>query len=450
MGDFSRNPETVLQEAMANGYLRVRFQQGKPLLDRDLNLLADLASPQRFAQNNFGNGIRGEGTDFLITNLNVPGNDFRIGRGSCLVDGCEIVLPANTTYRTQPRPENAAALPAGASNVYLRVFRTEATGARDAALLNAVDVGAETSVREKAEWEVLVTTQTISTRDHFLLAAINTVGPTITDRRRKGLNVDAIRDELTNARGTTSQLSTRLDASLTATGALKPNAVTNTQILDNSIAGPKLADNAVTNIKLADNAVTTQKLADNAVTTQEIADNAVSGQKIANNSVSTQKIAANAVTNGQLADNAVSGNKIANNGVTANKIAAGVVTEPTLANNAVSNRTIANGAVTIEKMNAPQVLGRQVTLAAAPANGRTEQVLDLPETDGHAFYLISVHFDEPRPGGAGQVSRSINWHHRVTLQKLNAQFRHFHQVVIENTNQVEIRATVRALRLAES
>jgi hypothetical protein len=462
MGDFSRDPETVLQEAIASGYSRVRFQQGKPLLDRDLNLLADLASPQRFARNNFGNGIRDEGNDFLITNLDVPGNDFRIRAGSCLVDGCEVVLPANTTYKTQPHSENAAALPAGASNVYLRVFRTETTGAADAALLNAVDVGAETSVREKVEWEVLVTALTINTRDHFLLASINTVGTTITDRRRRGLNVDSIRDEVTSARGSTAQLSARLDVSLTAAGALRQNVVANTQIADNSLAGTKLTDASVVNAKLADNAVTTQKLADNAVTTQEIADNAVSGQKIAdnavsgqkiaNNSVSTQKIAANAVTNPQLADNAVSGNKIANNGVTANKIAAGVVTEPTLANNAVSNRTIANGVVTIEKMNAPQVLGQQVTIAAAPVNGRTEQVVNLQETDGHAFFLVSVHFDEPRPGGIVPVSRSINWNYRVTLQKLiiPGQFRHFHQVVIENTNQVEIKATVRALRLAES
>lgn len=432
MGDFSRDPEAVLQEAITSGYSRIRFQQGKPLLDRELNLLADLASPQRFARNNFGNGIRGEGSDFLITNLDVPGNDFRIRAGACLVDGYEVVLPANTTYRTQPRTDNVVALPAGASNVYLRVIRSETTGASDAALLNALDVGAETSVREKVEWEVLVTALTINTRDHFLLASLDTAGSTITDRRRRGLNVDSIRDEVTSARGTTTQLSARLDVSLTAAGALRPNVVANDQIADNTLAGTKLTNASVVNAKLADNAVTTQKIADNAV--------------------SAQKIGANAVTPTQLADNAVTGNKIANNAVTTNKIAAGVVAEPNLANNSVSNRTIANGVVTIEKLNTTQVFNGQVIIAAAPVNGRTEQVVNLLEIDTQAFVLVSVHVDEPRPGGVLAVSRGVDWKHRVTLIKppVLPTFRHIHQVVIENTNNVEMRVTVRALRLAEA
>jgi hypothetical protein len=451
MGDFSRDPEAALQEAIANGYTRIRFQQGKPVLDRELNLLADLASPHRFAQTNFGSGIRGEGNDFLISNLNVPGNDFRIGAGACLVDGYEVVLPANTTYRTQPRAENVAALAAGLSNVYLRVFRTETTGARDAALLNAVDVGVETSLREKVEWEVLVTTQTINTSDHFLLASINTVGPTLTDRRRRGLSVGVIRDELTSARGTATQLSARLDASLTATGALRPNVVSNTQIVDNTIGGTKFADGSVTNAKLADNAVTVQKIADNAISAQKIADNIILGQKIADNTISTQKLAANAVTATQLADNAVIGTKIANAAVTGNKLAAATIPESALANDAVSARTIANGVVSIAKLNAAEVVNQQVTIAAAPVNGRTEQVVSLVQTDGQAFFLVSVRIDEPRPGGLGPVSRAIEWRYRVLLQKLPllGQFRHFHQVVVENTNNVEMKVTVRALRLTE-
>jgi hypothetical protein len=431
MGNFSRDPEAVLQEAITSGYSRIRFQQGKPLLDRELNLLADLASAERFARNNFGNGVRGEGSDFLISNLDVPGNDFRIRAGSCLVDGFEVVLPANTTYRTQPRTQNVVAFPAGPSNVYLRVIRSEITGANDAALLNALDVGSETSTREKVEWEVLVTTQLIDTRDHFLLASLDTVGQTITDRRRRGLNVDSIRDEVTSARGSTTQLSARLDVSLTAAGTLRQNVVANTQIADNTLAGSKLTDASVVSAKLADNAVTTLKIADNAV--------------------SAQKISANAVTPTQLADNAVTGNKIANNGVTANKIAAGVVTEPTLANNAVSNRTIANGAVTIEKLNT-QVFNSQVVIAAAPANGRTEQVVNLFEIDTLAFLLVSVHIDDPRPAGPLAVSRSVDWRYRVTLVKppVVQTFRHIHQVVLENANNVEMRVTVRALRLAET
>lgn len=433
MGDFSRDPETVLQDAITKNYSRVRFQQGKPLLDRELNLLGDLASPQRFAQTNFGNGVRGEGNDFLIAALNVAGNDFTITAGNCLVNGFEVTLPANTTYKNQPRKENVANLPGGASNVYLRVFRTETSGAQDATLLNAGDVGSETAIREKVEWEVLVTTQNITGVDHFLLAAINTAGPTVTDRRRRGLNVGAMRDELTSARGSTVQLSTRLDASLGPTGALLPNIVTGGQLADNTVGTTKIADNAVITTKIADNAVTTQKIADNAVNTAEIVDNAVVTNKLANNSV-------------------VSG-KIADAGVTATKLAAQAVTEPALANNAVSNRTIANGAVSIAKMNASQVVNLQVSVPAAPAAGqRGELTVTLQELDEQGFYLISVHFDAPRVPAAPALSRSFDWKHRVALSKAlgNQPFRHFHQVVIENPNTVEITVTVRALRLAEN
>jgi hypothetical protein len=430
MGDFSRDPEVALKDALAKNYSRVRFQQGKAVLDSELNLLADLASPQRFAQNNFGNGIRGDGSDFLITNLSVPTNDFTITAGTCLLNGYEVVLLANTTYRNQPRAENVAPLPAGNSNVYLRVFRSEVNGVQDAGLLNAGDVGSETSIREKVEWEVLVTTQTIDARDHLLLAVINSAGPTVTDRRRKSLNVGAIRDELSNARGSTAQLSARLDASLTPTGALRPNIVGNGQIADNAIGTTKLADGAVANTKLADSSVSTQKIANNAVTAAQLADNAVISAKIVNNGVTTTKIA--------------------DANVTTPKLAPGAVTEPTLANDAVSNRTIVNGAVSLAKLNATEVVNQQVTVLAAPAGQRAEQVVPLLQTDSQAFFLVSVHFDEPRPGGPIPITRSCDWKYRVTLQKLPllGAFRHFHQVVIEHTNNVDIKVTVQALRLA--
>src|ERR1051325_2984436 len=369
MGDFSRDPETTFQDAINKNYCRVRFQQGKPLLDRELNLLGDIASPQRFAGVNFGNGVRGEGNDFLITRLSVPNNDFTITAGTCLVNGLEAVLGANVSYKNQPNNDNVAALPGGASNVYLRVFRTETAGTDDALLLNAGDVGSETAIREKVDWEVLVTTQNIDAIDHFLLASINTAGPSVQDRRRKGLNVGSIRDEVTTARGSTPQLALRLNASLTPAGALLPNIVT----------GKQIADNGVSTTKIADNAVASQKIADNAVTVSEIADNSVVTNKIANN--------------------AVIGSKIADGNITSTKIAAQAVTEPSLANNSVSNRTIVAGAVSIAKMNASQIVNLQVTVAAAPAAGqRSEAVVTIQESDDTAFFLVSCHFDGPRPG----------------------------------------------------
>src|ERR1051326_6500263 len=435
MGDFSRDPEPTFQDAINKNYCRVRFQQGKPLLDRELNLLGDIASPQRFAGVNFGNGVRGEGNDFLITGLSVPNNDFTITAGTCLVNGLEAVLGANVSYKNQPNNDNVAALPGGASNVYLRVFRTETAGADDALLLNAGDVGSETAIREKVDWEVLVTTQNIDAIDHFLLASINTAGPSVQDRRRKGLNVGSIRDEVTTARGSTPQLALRLNASLTPAGALLPNIVTGNQIADNGVSTQKIADNAVVTQKIADNAVTSQKIADNAVTVSEIADNSVVTNKIANN--------------------AVIGSKISDGNITSTKIAAQAVTEPSLANNSVSNRTIVAGAVSIAKINAPQIVTLQVTVPAAPAAGqRSEAVVTIQESDDTAFFLVSCHFDGPRPALPPQaiLSRTFDWQYRVALAKPPGQqlFRHFHQVVIQNPNTVEITVTVRGFRLAET
>jgi hypothetical protein len=377
--------------------------------------------------------VRADGNDFLISGLNVANNDFTITAGSCLVNGYEVTLGANTTYKTQPRKENVANLPGGASNIYLRVFRTETTGAQDATLLNAGDVGSETAVREKLEWEVLVTTQNITTADHFLLASINTVGPTVQDRRRRGLNVGAIRDELNTARGSAAQLSARLDASLSATGALLPNIVTAGQIADNAVGPNKIADNAVGPNKIADNAVGPNKIADNAVGPNKIADNAVGTNKIANN--------------------AVVSTKIADANITTPKLAPLNVTEPTLANNSVSNRTIVNGAVSIAKMNSSQVVNLSVSVPAAPAAGqRSEITVTLQELDDQGFYLVSVRFEAPRAPGPAASARSFDWKHRVTLSKAagNQPFRHFHQVVIENPNNVEITVTVRAFRIMET
>src|SRR3954469_10534599 len=131
MGNFSRNPDVELAAALDRDYCRVRFQQGKPALDRELNLAADLAAPQRLLSQYVGDGVAGAGGDFAIANLNVPGSDFTIGAGRCLVNGREAVLRANTTYRAQPVQAHVAPLPAGLSSIYLRVGEREVTSAED-------------------------------------------------------------------------------------------------------------------------------------------------------------------------------------------------------------------------------------------------------------------------------------------------------------------------------
>ena len=265
MGNYSSDPKVTLQSALDRGYARVRFQQGKPILDRELNLVMDLASPERIAQQYLGDGVPAGSQGFQITGLNVGANDFNILPGNCLVNGRVVTLALPTTYKGQPNNTNVAALPAGASNVYLRVFSTEIAAAQDPGLNNAGDVGFETAIREKTDWEVLVSAAPINTPGHMLLAVIDTGANTVADRRRVGLtlsalgdeittargnatnlsdrvkatdqNVAAVQSEVTVARGTAAQLGTRLNASLANDGSIKPGTV--------SIAG--MASNLVFN-----------------------------------------------------------------------------------------------------------------------------------------------------------------------------------------------------------
>jgi hypothetical protein len=237
MGNFTKDPAQELTSALTRDYVRVRFQQGKPVLDRDLNLAADLASPQRLASVYLGQGVAGTGADFAVAGLDVPNNDFTITPGRLLVNGLEAVLRAPTTYRTQPTRTSVAPLPAGSSNVYLRVFEREVAAAEDPLLGNPDDVQFETGVRTKADWEVIVSAAIINQPTHHLLAVITTTpAPSVQDRRRVGLNLAAAADEVRSARGTAANLSARLNVAHAASGALANSAVGTAQIAAGAVS----------------------------------------------------------------------------------------------------------------------------------------------------------------------------------------------------------------------
>lgn len=110
MGNYSTNPQATFEDAVQKGYTSVRFQQGKPILDRELNLAADLAAPQRLFQKYLGNGTP-EGSDgFRIDNVDLIAGDFNIKAGRFLVNGYEAVLDEDTTYKEQPHNEQVAPL----------------------------------------------------------------------------------------------------------------------------------------------------------------------------------------------------------------------------------------------------------------------------------------------------------------------------------------------------
>lgn len=250
MGNSSQDPDIVLNDSLARGYFRVRFQQGKPVLDRELTLAADLASPRRLAARYLGDGCA-DTDGFSIFGLNVAGNDFGIKAGRFLLDGLELWLAADVSYRTQPLTSNVSVIPAGTSNVYLRVFSVEVGGVDDVTLQNAGDVGFETARREKVAWEVVVSTAPINAADHFLLAVIDTTGGTIEDRRRVGLSLAAVRDELSGARGSASSLGAHLATTLGVDGALNPGVIGTAALADSAITQPKLANASVPMVKLA-------------------------------------------------------------------------------------------------------------------------------------------------------------------------------------------------------
>lgn len=279
MGNYSQDPQAALTGALKKGYTRVRFQQGKPVLDRELNLAADLAGPQRLAQRYIGNGTPAGDNGFAISAVNVATNDFVIGAGRALVNGQEVVLGANATYRTQPIQANVANLPAGASNVYLHAIVTEVTAAQDADLGNPGDVHAETAVRERLDWEVVVNAAVITAPDFYLLATIN--GAVVQDRRRLGLSAAALRDEVAAARGSAVDLPSRLGTALTAAGALNGNTVGTAQIADGSVQAAKLAAAAVTEPALANAAVSNRTIADAAVTIAKMTQTVVFNGQIA-------------------------------------------------------------------------------------------------------------------------------------------------------------------------
>lgn len=298
MGNYSKNPQTAYQDAVQKGYARVRFQQGKPILDRELNLLADLAGPQRLAQY-IGSGVPAGSDGFRITNLAFATNDFTIKSGSALVNGYEVVLAADTTYKTQPRKEKVGPLPvpggAAVGRIYLRVFVTEANETQDPDLQNPADVGFETALRDRVEWEVIATLNDITTADHMLLANYTSTGA-VTDRRALGLTLSKVRDELNAAAASAVTANARLDLIMGATNTIKDNIVTTTKIADLAVGNPKLADNSVSSTKIAPGTIGNAHLTDASVNNPKLADNSVTFSKIAADNVGTAHLKSGSVT----------------------------------------------------------------------------------------------------------------------------------------------------------
>ncbi|HEX8852314.1 MAG TPA: hypothetical protein VF754_02445, partial [Pyrinomonadaceae bacterium] len=184
--------------------------------------------------------------------------------------------------------------------IYLRVSTAEVTDAQDADLGNDGDIGFETALRERVEWEVLVSVAAINQPDHFLLADfVNMPGnqSAANDRRVTGLTLARIREELNSSSTTAAAAHARLDLLMGNTNTIKDNIVTQTKIADNAVTNSKLADNAVGSAEIQDGAVTNNKLGPKSVTANKIGDVAVGSDQLANGSVTLQKLSYFVITN---------------------------------------------------------------------------------------------------------------------------------------------------------
>jgi hypothetical protein len=205
-GSYSKDPNAELDAALEKNYVGMRFQQGKPILDRELNLLGALSNSRRLAQWYIGNGVPDGDDGFLISNVMIDANDFTIKKGRCLVNGYEVVLDADTTYQKQPLINetldfNFADGSESVYDVHLHVDTREVSSVQDPALQNDGDIGFETALREKVVWKVLVTkTGTLTDQqmtDLCLLARVDTRKATpdaqrVTDQRITGITLAKI------------------------------------------------------------------------------------------------------------------------------------------------------------------------------------------------------------------------------------------------------------------
>jgi hypothetical protein len=190
MTDFSRSPDEVLADNVSKGYVGLRIEQGVPILDRDLNLIQDLASVvvRSIVSRYIGGGLPAGSEGFAVAPIPAASNNFRILAGSalpgtCLVGGIEVAIAADVVYTAQAgvpaltTPTLAQPNPRD-DTVYLDVGLQTVDGTSDADLLNPADIGTQTSVRLRPVWVVRVAENATSPpapapgRSHLVLARL--------------------------------------------------------------------------------------------------------------------------------------------------------------------------------------------------------------------------------------------------------------------------------------
>ena len=96
MGNFSRDPFDELRRSREQGYVGLHVEQGVPLLDRDLNLLADLVSStvREILARHLGSGIA------VLEEAGVPADD---AEDWAIVDNVDAFIEALARRRNWDR-----------------------------------------------------------------------------------------------------------------------------------------------------------------------------------------------------------------------------------------------------------------------------------------------------------------------------------------------------------
>jgi hypothetical protein len=194
MGNFSRNTFDPRK-----GYVAVHLQQGVPLVDADVNELADIARNELYAGLRAGYARVAARDGGLAVTAGPGGDDVRVSAGSAVVGGFPIVVASTLRHNVQRYADPVVATTDGVAvvtpiplaappgprtdAVYLDVFEREVTSAEDGALINPA-IGIETAVRVRREVVVRVALGALdapppaANHAHLLLATINrTAGP---------------------------------------------------------------------------------------------------------------------------------------------------------------------------------------------------------------------------------------------------------------------------------
>jgi hypothetical protein len=448
----------------ARNYISVRLQQAVPVVDADWNEEADIRRRELelVLARAIGNGVPAGSDGYRISapiQYNLPDPNFSIGAGIIFMNGWVVYNRATVNYDAQPFANSPGVVPPLPSTglttqpptrlVYLDAWEYEVSSHDDGNLVD-LRIGVETCVRLERAWVVRWTTLAANANPldpasipnqqpghrycalattHFFIGGINEA--VTNDLRRSTLSVGTMRDELTVARGSAVDLATRLGTSLAADGSL----------VANSVGTPELQNGSVQTAKIAANAVTEPLLAAGAVSNRAMATNSVGTAQLQDGSVQITKIAAGAVTQALLAANSVGTAQLQDGSVQTPKIAAGAVTEPLLATGGVSNRALANNSVSLAKMFAGSSTG-QLSVPAGKSS-----TLNLSNTEGPVFPLVSIHFDGPRSTATG-VKFSLTWQMQSSIIALDGvSFNHLYTVLIANPNNFDISITYNVLLL---